>query len=140
VRMTKTQREQRADVILSLAAPAGGALALPLLRGSAIKTPLTGWAHHRKSGRLVSSPGARSVPSVARGLPFILATTPVMQFRIEITCETDISSKVIYRATIDEITAARAKTKAAALLDLYAGRGANSARVLNPKNEVIFRL
>jgi hypothetical protein len=64
----------------------------------------------------------------------------VMQFHIEITCETDICSKVIYRATIDEITAVRAKTKAAALLDLYAGRGANSARVLNPKNEVIFRL
>ena len=58
-----------------------------------------------------------------------------MQFRIEITCETDISSKVIYRATIDEITLVRAKMKAAALLDLYAGRGANSARVLNPKNE-----
>jgi hypothetical protein len=51
-----------------------------------------------------------------------------------------ISSKVIYRATIDEITGARAKMKAAALLDLYAGRGANSARVLNPKNEIIFRL
>jgi hypothetical protein len=71
---------------------------------------------------------------------FHQATTQSMQFRIEITCETDISSKVIYRATIDEITLVRAKMKAAALLNLYAGRGANSARVLNPKNEVIFRL
>jgi hypothetical protein len=54
-----------------------------------------------------------------------------MQYRIEITSETDTSSKVICRATVDEISPARAKTKAAALLDLYAGRGANSARVLN---------
>ena len=64
----------------------------------------------------------------------------VMQFRIEITSETAISSKVIYCAIVDEISPARAKTKAAALLDLYTGRGANSARVLNPLNEVIFRL
>jgi hypothetical protein len=64
----------------------------------------------------------------------------VMQFRIEITSETAISSKVIYCAIVDEISPARAKTKAAALLDLYTGRGANSARVLNPQNEVIFRL
>jgi hypothetical protein len=45
-----------------------------------------------------------------------------------------------FRAIVDEITPVRAKTKAAALLDLYAGRGANRARVLNAKNEVIFRL
>jgi hypothetical protein len=76
----------------------------------------------------------------ALGLLATSSNKAVMQFRIEITCETDISCKVIYRATIDEITAARAKMKAAALLDLYAGRGANSARVLNPKNEVIFKL
>jgi hypothetical protein len=63
---------------------------------------------------------------------FHQATTLSMQFRIEITCE-NISGKVIYRATIDEITSVRAKMKAAALLNLYAG-------VLNPKNEVIFRL
>jgi hypothetical protein len=73
----------------------------------------------------------------ALGLLATSSNQTVMQFRIEITCETDISSELIYRATIDEITAARAKMKAAALLDLYAGRGANSARVLNPKNEVI---
>jgi hypothetical protein len=63
-----------------------------------------------------------------------------MQFRIEITCETEISSRLIYCAVVDEISPARAKTKAAALLDLYTGRGANSAAVMNPKNEVIFRL
>jgi hypothetical protein len=89
-------------------------------------------------------PGAlargRCVSSLRWGFLSPSATISAMQFHIEITCETDISSKVIYRATIDEITPARAKTKAATLLDLYAGRGANSARVLNPKNEVIFRL
>jgi hypothetical protein len=63
-----------------------------------------------------------------------------MQFRIETTRQTDKSSEVICRAIVDEITPVRAKTKAAALLDLYAGRGANRARVLNAKNEVIFRL
>ena len=85
-------------------------------------------------------PGARVLRICAARDSFHQATTQSMQFRIEITCETDISSKVIYRATIDEITPVRAKMKAAALLNLYAGRGANSARVLNPKNEVIFRL
>jgi hypothetical protein len=68
------------------------------------------------------------------------ATRSVMQFRIEITCETEISSKLIYCTIVDEISPARAKTKAAALLDLYGGRGANSAAVMNPRNEVIFRL
>jgi hypothetical protein len=85
-------------------------------------------------------PGARVLRICAARDCIHRATTQSMQFRIEITCETDISSKVIYRATIDEITSVRAKMKAAALLNLYAGRGANSARVLNPKNEVIFRL
>ena len=74
------------------------------------------------------------------GASLHLQQKPFMQYRIEITSETDTSSKVICRATVDEISPARAKTKAAALLDLYAGRGANSARVLNPKNEVIFTL
>jgi hypothetical protein len=89
-------------------------------------------------------PGAparvRCVSALRWGLLATSSNEAVMQFLIEITFETDISSELIYRATIDEITAARAKMKAAALLDLYAGRGANSARVLNPKNEVIFRL
>jgi hypothetical protein len=63
-----------------------------------------------------------------------------MQFRIEITRETAISRKVIYCATVDEISPAHAQKKAAMLLNLYAGRGANCACVLNPKDEVIFRL
>jgi hypothetical protein len=64
----------------------------------------------------------------------------VMQFRIEITCETQVGSKLIYCAVVDEISPACAKTKAAALLGLYAERGANNAAVINPSDEVIFRL
>jgi hypothetical protein len=37
------------------------------------------------------------------------------------------------------MSVARAKTKAAALLSLYAGRGANGARVWNDKSEEICR-
>jgi|HubBroStandDraft_5_1064220.scaffolds.fasta_scaffold482496_3 hypothetical protein len=33
----------------------------------------------------------------------------------------------------------RARVKAANLLSLYAGRGANSARVLNDKNEELYK-
>jgi hypothetical protein len=47
-----------------------------------------------------------------------------MQFRIEITCETQIGSKLINCTIVDKISPARAKTKAATLLDLYTGRGA----------------
>jgi hypothetical protein len=82
----------------------------------------------------------RCVSALRWGFLHLQQQGPVMQFHIEITHETDISSKVIYLATVDEISPAHAKTKAAALLDLYAGRGAESARVLNPKNEMIFRL
>ena len=54
-----------------------------------------------------------------------------MKFHIEITRDTaGVSTKVIYRTIVDEISPERAKTKAGALLNLYAGRGANSARVL----------
>ena len=64
-----------------------------------------------------------------------------MQFHIEITRETaGISTKVIYRTIIDEMSPAHAKTKAAALLNLYAGRGANSARVLDQKHQELFKL
>ena len=64
-----------------------------------------------------------------------------MKFHIEITRDTaGVSTKVIYRTIVDEMSPERAKTKAGALLNLYAGRGANCACVLNPKDEVIFRL
>jgi hypothetical protein len=47
---------------------------------------------------------------------------------------------MIHCSIVDGITPAHAKQKAAMLLNLYAARGANRARVLNPKNEVIFKL
>jgi hypothetical protein len=65
---------------------------------------------------------------------------PVMQFCIEITRDTTVSSKRIHCSIVDATTPAHAKKKAAMLLNLYAARGANKARVLNPKNEVIFKL
>jgi hypothetical protein len=64
-----------------------------------------------------------------------------MQFHIEITCDAaGVSIKVIYRTVVDEMTPFRAKTKAGALLNLYAGRGANGARVLDQKNNELFKL
>jgi hypothetical protein len=47
---------------------------------------------------------------------------PVMKFHIEITRDTaGVSTKVIYRTILDEMSPERAKTKAGALLNLYAG-------------------
>jgi hypothetical protein len=63
-----------------------------------------------------------------------------MRFRIEIIRESDGSTQVVYQATIDEMSLHRARIKAAALLDLYSGRGANSACVFNEKNEELYKL
>jgi hypothetical protein len=63
-----------------------------------------------------------------------------MQFCIEITRDTAVSSKMIHCSIVDAISPVHAKKKAAILLNLYAARGANNTRVLNPKNEVIFKL
>jgi hypothetical protein len=63
-----------------------------------------------------------------------------MKFQIEIIRADAANTTVVYRTTVDEISPHRAKTKAAALLSLYAGRGANKARVLNAKNEELFVL
>jgi hypothetical protein len=60
-----------------------------------------------------------------------------MQFYIELTRTDGATTEVVYRTPVDEMSVARAKTKAAALLSLYAGRGANGARVLNDKSEEI---
>jgi hypothetical protein len=81
--------------------------------------------------------GTRAAP----GLLFAPATAPAMQFHIEITRDTaGISTKVIYRTIVDEMSPAHAKTKAAALLNLYAGRGGNSAHVLDHKHQELFKL
>ena len=63
-----------------------------------------------------------------------------MKFHIEITRDKGIGTKVIYRTIVDEMSPERAKTKAGALIDLYSGRGANGARVLDQKNKELFRL
>jgi hypothetical protein len=42
--------------------------------------------------------------------------------------------------SVDEINPSRARAKATNLLSLYAGRGANSARVLNNKNEELYKI
>jgi hypothetical protein len=63
-----------------------------------------------------------------------------MKFHIEITRDSGIGTKVIYRTIVDEMSPERAKTKAGALMNLYAGRGANGARVSDQKNKELFRL
>lgn len=63
-----------------------------------------------------------------------------MRFRIAIFRGSAGSAKVVYEATIDEMSPQRARIKAAALLDLYSGRGANSARVFNEKNKELYKV
>jgi hypothetical protein len=60
-----------------------------------------------------------------------------MKFNIEIVREDD---SVVYRASVDEMSPSRARTKAGALLNLYAVRGARSARILNDKDEELYKL
>jgi hypothetical protein len=61
-----------------------------------------------------------------------------MKFQIEIIRADAASTMVVCRTIVDETSPHRAKTKAAALMSLYAGRGANKARILNAKNEELF--
>lgn len=63
-----------------------------------------------------------------------------MRFHIEIVRQSGGRTDVVYRATIDEMSPHRARVKATALLNLYSGRGANSARVFNAKNEELYKL
>jgi len=62
-----------------------------------------------------------------------------MQFHIEIVRDIGGNIEIVYRATVDELSADRAKTKADALLNLYAGRGANGVRVLNYRSKEIYK-
>jgi len=63
-----------------------------------------------------------------------------MQFHIEVIRDDAATTEVVYRTTVDEMSPHHAKTKAAALLNRYAGRSAYKARVLNHKNEELFTL
>jgi hypothetical protein len=67
-------------------------------------------------------------------------SSAVMKFKIEIAHIDGAISKVIYSATVDEMSPRRAMMKATSLRELYSGRGANSVRVLNDKNEELYRL
>jgi hypothetical protein len=91
--------------------------------------------------RLGAPARERCVSSRRRGFLSSQQQQPVMQFHIEITRDTaGVSTKVIYRTIVDEMSPERAKTKAEALLNLYAGRGANGARVLDQKNNELLKL
>jgi hypothetical protein len=60
-----------------------------------------------------------------------------MRFEIEIIRD---NGEVVYRVSVDEMSPKRAKTKAAELLNLYAGRGATGARVSNARKEELYKL
>jgi hypothetical protein len=63
-----------------------------------------------------------------------------MKFHIEIVRDNGESGHYVYCTTVDEMSPDRARTKAAELLNLYAGRGATGARVSNDKDEELYRL
>jgi hypothetical protein len=62
-----------------------------------------------------------------------------MRFHIEIARADNAGTVIVHRTSVDEMSPLRARIKAANLLTLYAGRGANSARVLNDKNEELYK-
>ena len=62
-----------------------------------------------------------------------------MQFHIEVVRDTGGNVEIVYRATVDEMSFHRAQMKAGALLNLYAGRGANGVRVLDDKSKEIYK-
>jgi hypothetical protein len=63
----------------------------------------------------------------------------IMRFHIEVVRDTGANIEIVYRATVDEMSPHRAQIKAGALLNLYAGRGANGVRVLDDKNKEIYK-
>jgi hypothetical protein len=58
---------------------------------------------------------------------------------IEITRANDGNTVIVHRTSVDEMNPYRARVKATNLLNLYAGRGADGARVLNDKNEELYK-
>jgi hypothetical protein len=60
-----------------------------------------------------------------------------MRFSIEIVRK---DGGIVYRVAVDEVSPDHARTKAAALANLYAGRGAAAARVSNERGQLIFQL
>jgi hypothetical protein len=66
-----------------------------------------------------------------------LADVGGLKFKIEIVRD---DGSVVYRVSVDEMSPNRAKTKATALVNLYASRGATGARVLNDKGQELYKL
>ncbi|MFY9695024.1 MAG: hypothetical protein WA776_22320 [Xanthobacteraceae bacterium] len=62
-----------------------------------------------------------------------------MKFTIEVVRAVEGGAQdVLHRATIDEISPRRAKTKADLLRSVWLGRGATVVRVLNPRGEELY--
>jgi hypothetical protein len=62
-----------------------------------------------------------------------------MKFTIEVLLSRGVErEQVLYRASVDEISPKRAKTRADQLLRIWRGRGASRARVLNHQGEEIY--
>jgi hypothetical protein len=62
-----------------------------------------------------------------------------MKYQILLAREFGENAQVVYNVTVDETSQQRAKKKAAGLLSLYGGRGANVARVFSDKNEELYK-
>jgi hypothetical protein len=64
-----------------------------------------------------------------------------MKFHIEITRDTaGVSTKVIYRTIVDEMSPERAKTKAGALLNLYDRERRQWRTCLGPEEQRTFQI
>jgi hypothetical protein len=68
---------------------------------------------------------------------YSLADAGGMKFNSEIIRD---DGGVVHRMSVHEMSPRRAKTKAAALVDLYSGRGATGARISNDKDEELYKL
>ena len=62
-----------------------------------------------------------------------------MKFRVEVTRTNGADRVVLHRSFLDAISPHQAKAKAADLSKAHARRGANGARLLNDKNEELYR-
>jgi hypothetical protein len=62
-----------------------------------------------------------------------------MKFRIEIVRISDgADTEVLHRSSVVEMSPMRAMTRASGLLDIWSGRGANGARILNHRSEELY--
>jgi hypothetical protein len=62
-----------------------------------------------------------------------------MKFQIEVTRTNGADKVVLHRSSLDAMSPRQAKAKAAELLKVHARGGANGARLLNDKDEELYR-